>query len=410
MKINEKKLSKLSKRERFYFDVMMSGNSLYLRGKPGMAKSAIGLSIADKLGIKYIDKRLSQIDETDIGLYPVLNDAFTKLEKIGKLREFGYILEKEFNEIKQSLLETIKQGQVDLLSFAVPEWAFNANIEPTIIHLEELNRANVHVRNAALQLLNERQIGDLKLNDNVMIMSSGNLGEEDGTEVDEMDLALSNRLVIVDHDLPYEEWIQEYAQYHVWTIIIDYIRSNPAEYYKLPNEKELRYATPRSWTNLSKFILYKFGKDPQDLKQTVIPFLLEYGKSFVGHSVSNFVRYCQDISNININDILIRWDEVKNEVAGFNRARISELITNLRYMDLKTLDDSCFTNLLKFLDSLKGNEDELTSYIVHVLDITITEEDFATNLRIIQHFADKVKVIRKLASQNLKKAEVDPKK
>ena len=262
------------------------------------------------------------------------------------------------------------------------------------------------MRNAALQLLNERQIGDLKLNEDVMIMSSGNLGEEDGTEVDEMDLALSNRLVIVDHDLPYDEWIEEFAQYHVWSIIIDYIRANPAEYYKLPNEKELRYATPRSWTNLSKFIVLKFGKDPQDLKQTVIPFLLEYGKSFVGNSVSSFVRYCQDISNININDILIRWDEVKKEVAAFNRARISELITNLRFMDLKPLDDSCFTNLLKFLDSLKGNDDELTSYIVHILDSTITEEDFNTNIRIIQHFDAKVKAIRKLTSQNLKKAEV----
>jgi hypothetical protein len=403
MKIDEKKLSNLSKRELLYFDIMNSGNCLYLRGKPGMAKSAIGLAMTEKLGIKYIDRRLSQIDETDIGLYPVLDDAFSKLEKIGKLRELGYITEKEFERLKVPLIKSISEGQIDLLHFAVPEWAFNANVEPTIIHLEELNRANVHVRNAALQLLNERQIGDLKLNDNVFLMSSGNLGEEDGTEVDEMDLALSNRLVIVDHDLPYEEWIEEYARHHVWHIIIDYIRAYPAEYYKLPNEKEIRYATPRSWTNLSKFITYKWGKNPTDFKD-IIKFLTDNGRYFVGHSITRFVTYCQEVSNININDILIRWNEVKKEVAGFNRARISELISNLRYMDLKPLEDWQFDNLLKFLDSLKGNEDELTSFIVHILDTT-DEKNYSVNSKIIQHFDKKVRELRKYTSQNLKKAQ-----
>jgi len=403
MKIDDKKLANLSERERFYFDVLKSGNSLYLRGKPGTAKSAIGLSIATKLGIRYVDRRLSQIDETDIGLYPVLDDGYKKIEKLGKLKEYGYVTEEEFESMKIPILDNMKNGQVDVLHFAVPEWAFSANVSPTLIHLEELNRANLHVRNAALQLLNERQIGDLRLNDNVYLMSSGNLGEEDGTEVDEMDLALSNRLVIVDHDMPYEEWIKEYAQYHVWGIIIDYIRANPGEYYKLPNEKELRYATPRSWTNLSKFITSKWGKEP-DLKDEVIPFLLHHGKSFIGPSVTNFTRYCQDISNININDILIRWDEVKQEVAGFNRARISELISNLRYMDLKPLDGFQFDNLLKFLDSLKGNDDEVTSFIIHILDNT-NESNYEVNSKIIKHFEKKVKELRAYTSQNLKKAE-----
>lgn len=408
MKINEKLLKKLSKRERLYFDIMDSGNCLYLRGKPGMAKSAMGLSMTKKLGIKYIDRRLSQIDETDIGLYPVLSDAFTRLEKIGRLKELGFISVEEFNELKVPLIKTIKEGQIDLLHFAVPEWAFNANTEPTIIHLEELNRANVHVRNAALQLLNERQIGDLKLNDDVFLMSSGNLGEEDGTEVDEMDLALSNRLVIIDHDLSYEEWISEYAQYHVWSLIIDYIRANPMEYYKMPNEKELRYATPRSWTNLSKFIIHKWGKDPAELLE-IIEFLIYNGKSFIGHSITSFVKYCQDISNTNINDILIRWDDVKKEVTGFNRARISQLISNLRYLDLKSLKEYQFNNMLKFLDSLKGNDDELTSFIIYILDTT-NEENYSVNMKIIQHFDKKVQEIRRYTSQNLKKVEAEKEK
>lgn len=401
MKITEEKLNKLSDRERLYFDIMMSGNSLYLRGKPGTAKSAIGLSITKKLNIKYLDRRLSQIDETDIGLYPVLNDSYTKLNKIGNLRKLNYITEEEYNKLKKPLLESIINGQEDFLHFAVPRWAFDANVEPTIIHLEELNRANIHVRNAALQLLNERQIGDLKLNDNVLLMSSGNLGETDGTEVEEMDLALSNRLVILDHDLPYEEWIEQYAKENVWEIIISYIRSNPGEYYKLPNEKELRYATPRSWTNLSKFITYKIGNEPKlDL---VIPLLLKVGSGFIGNSITGFIRYCQDISNININDILIRWDEVKHEISSFNRARTSELLSNLKFIDLTTLEDSKIQNIIKFLTLIEknGNDDELTSYLIHILDTTnkINED---VHKKIIRSFRSKVKQLNEHSSRNLK--------
>jgi len=404
--ISEEKLNRLSERERLYMDILLSGNSLYLRGKPGMGKSAISLAMTKKVEIKHLDRRLSQIDETDIGLYPVLNDAYSKLEKIGKLKDLGYLTAEEFEDMKKPLLKSIKNGQIELLHFAIPDWAFSANIEPTLIHLEELNRANVHVRNAALQLLNERQIGDLKLNDNVYLMSSGNLGEADGTEVDEMDLALSNRLVILDHDLPYEEWIKEYAQYHVWHIIIDYIRTNAGEYYKMPNDKEIRYASPRSWTNLSKFITYKFGKEPK-LDQ-VIPLIMNNGcgRGFIGNSITNFIRYCQDISNININDILIKWEEVKSEVSNFNRARISELISNLKHMDLIILKDNEIQNLLKFLTSLKGagNDDELTSFIIHILDHT-NAKNYDVHQIIVNHFKEKVKQLREHTNRNLKKIE-----
>ena len=393
----------LSKREQLYFDIMKSGNSLYLRGKPGMAKSAIGLSMSKKLNYKYIDRRLSQIDETDIGLYPVLNDGFSKLDKLGKLKNLGYINDDEFENVKKTILETVKSGQIDLLHFAVPEWAFNANCQPTIIHLEELNRANIHVRNAALQLLNERQIGDLKLNDNVLLMSSGNLGEADGTEVDEMDLALSNRLVIVDHDLPYDEWISEYAIHEVWSIIVDYIRANPTEYHKFPNEKEIRYASPRSWTNLSKFIIYKWGKNAQNFEE-ILPFLINHGSSFIGDSITHFIRYCKNISNININDVLNRWDEVESEVLDFNRSRTSEFISSLRHMNITLLNDMQFNNMLKFLSTLEnGKDDELTSYIIFILD-NINDNNVNVYGRIIKHFNKKVQDIRKYTSQNLKKS------
>jgi len=41
MKINKQKYNTLTDKEKYYADIMLAGNTLYLQGKPGSAKSAI---------------------------------------------------------------------------------------------------------------------------------------------------------------------------------------------------------------------------------------------------------------------------------------------------------------------------------------------------------------------------------
>jgi len=159
------RMATLTPRERKYFMTMWPKSGvMYITSKPGIAKSAIAREIADKMGFKYLDIRLSMVDETDVGLYPNIS--------------------------------TVDNGgeMVKCLDFVVPRWAIEANKQPTIIHFEELNRAQLPVRNAALQILLERCIGtEFKFNDTVLMMASGNLGDEDGTDVEEFDNALNNR-------------------------------------------------------------------------------------------------------------------------------------------------------------------------------------------------------------------------
>jgi hypothetical protein len=82
--------------------------------------------LSDKMDFAYSDIRLSMVDETDVGLYPSLSE----IDMDGEM--------------------------VKCLDFVVPRWAVEANKRPTIIHFEELNRASQQVRNAALQILLER--------------------------------------------------------------------------------------------------------------------------------------------------------------------------------------------------------------------------------------------------------------
>ena len=327
------RLHLLTPRERRYFTVMWPKYGvLYITSKPGIAKSSIAKSIAEKMGFAYQDQRLSMKDETDVGLYPSLSD--------------------------------MDNGQ-KCLDFVVPRWAVEANKRPTIIHFEELNRASLPVRNAALQILLEREIGtDFKFNDTVLMMASGNLGDEDGTDVEEFDAALNNRLIHYNHTLGADEWIDNFAKDKCHSVIVSFIKAYPEKLYQNPTENTKAYATPRSWTMLSQFIVANFGKEASP--REFLPALQEVAHGYVGNGAQRFLQYCQEMINITIQDIIDRFDKVEKELDKYNRDKNSELINSLKEYDIKKFSDKQLDNVVKFLKRV--GHDELTAYLLHVLD------------------------------------------
>ena len=331
----QEKLSLLTPKERKYFAVMWAKYGvLNITSKPGVAKSAIGRSIADKMGFRYMDIRLSMVDETDVGLYPSVTEV------------------------------DVDGNSVKCLDFVVPRWAIEANKQPTIIHFEELNRASQQVRNAALQILLEREIGTaFKFNDNVIMMSSGNLGDEDGTDVEEFDSALNNRLVHINHVLAVDEWIENFAQDNVHRLIVSYIKAHPEQMYKTSDNAKA-YASPRSWTMLSEFIVTNFGEDASP--REFLPLLKEVATGYVGNSAMKFVQYCEDMLNISIEDVLNNYDKIKKDLAKYNRDKNSELIQSLKEIEITKLNEKQLKNVVKFLENV--GDDEKTAYLLYILD------------------------------------------
>jgi hypothetical protein len=352
------KLPTLTNREQSYFRMMWGKSGvMYITAKPGVAKSAIARSIAQKMGFRYMDIRLSMVDETDVGLYPHVSD---------------------------------NEG-VKCLDFVVPRWAIEANKQPTIIHFEELNRASQSVRNAALQILLERQIGvNFKFNDTVLMMSSGNLGDEDGTDVEEFDSALNNRLIHIKHTLSFPEWVEGFAKDNVHKMIVSYLQAHPENLYKTSDNSQA-YATPRSWTFLSDFIVSNFGMDagPREF----LPILKEIAAGYVGNSAMKFLQYCEDMLNININDIINDYDRVAADLKKYNRDKNSELIQSLKEMDLGKFTEKQLTNITKFLKGV--GEDELTAYLLFILDnnLDISKPKIKTFLL---GFEDVLRTIKKI--------------
>lgn len=358
----KEKLSTLTPKERKYFSVMWGKSGvLYITSKPGVAKSAIGRSIASKMGFRYMDLRLSMVDETDVGLYPSINEV-------------------EDNGVK-----------IKCLDFVVPRWAIEANKQPTIIHFEELNRASQQVRNAALQLLLERQIGtEFKFNNTVLMMSSGNLGDEDGTDVEEFDAALNNRLIHMNHSLSVDEWIDGFAEKNVHRLIVSYIKTHPEQLYKISDNCKA-YATPRSWTFMSDFIVANFGEEASP--REFLPILKEVASGMVGNSAMKFVQYCEDMLNISIKDVLDNYDGIKKDLEKYNRDKNSELIQSLKELDITKLKDNQLDNVVKFLNNV--GDDEKTAYLLYILD-NIADVSNPKLKRFLLKFEDLLRTIKKI--------------
>ena len=388
----------LSDKEKKYYKIMNAKSGvLYIYSPPGFAKSAITRNIAKKLGAQYFDIRLSMVDETDVGLFPMIDDIIIN------------------GETKK------------VLHHVVPDWAYLANEKLTIIHFEELNRSSSSVRNAALQILLEREIGTFfKFNDNVLMCASGNLGEDDGTDVEEFDAALNNRIIQLEHELPFTEWYENYAKEFICPTIVDFLKNHGEYYWKKTDNKSKNkaYATPRSWTFLSDYIWVNFGKNkyttrydndgnvildidgtPKQFRNFPSPIvwlndIKQIGHGYIGVSNVRFFKYCEDILKISIDHILNDYDSIENEIKSFSRDKKSELLQSMKERKVSKLNIDQINNLLKFLNTI--SDDECVGYLLHVLD-----KEFVTDLNIkknsIEDFENSKKIQNFLADPILDK-------
>lgn len=265
----------LSKRERRLWNkIRPNSGVVFMLSNPGMSKSSTARSIADKLGMRYIDLRLSTMDETDLGVFPRVKEI----------------------------------GNVSVVTGCVPEWAFQCSDgQPTLIHFEELNRAPQNVRNAALGVLLERQIGQFKLPDSVFMVSSGNHVSNHDSDVQELGTALLNRMVFTNFTLTIQEWRKEFAESHgVDSIILDYLSENPNDFIASSTTLEKiagtnsQYPSPRSWTFLSDYLT---GLDKQDRQEAL--FSIEDIGSYVGDEcATRFVSFAKIKKDYTIEDVL----------------------------------------------------------------------------------------------------------
>lgn len=345
----------LTQRESDYLRIMQAQYLvLYVKGRPGNAKTAILKSIADKEGYTLIDLRLATMDETELGVYPIP--------------------------------KTSAAGDYKVISAAVPEWAEKTldQSKKYLVVFEELNRAALAVRNAALGLLLERRIGpNFTFGPNVLMAATGNLGVEDGTEVEELDTALKNRLITVEHRIDIDEWVRDYANENVHQDIVRYLTEKPSHYYPEMKEQEkngggLVVVTPRTWDGFSKFIINHYGKNStwKDYGKEIE----RIGQYYIGVLNASFCKWVSDNTRLTLSDVL--GGKVK-DYSKFNRENLNEVLSDLKVHKIMNITLKEFTHVKKYLMSL---EDDIRYGALWDLTTEIPFEDKDTKIPVVTEF------------------------
>jgi hypothetical protein len=185
-------------------------------GSPGVGKSQIVCSIADKFGLDLIDIRLSQADPTDLSGFPKVN--------------------------AQGRADYCPMQHFPLVGDTVP-----AGKNGWMIFLDELTSAPAAIQAAAYKLILDRRVGTHSLHDKVVMVAAGNR-ETDNAIVHEMSTALQSRMAHIDMVVDVDEWVAWAHAAGVDHRITDFVKFKPSILYTFtPDHSDHTYACPRTW-------------------------------------------------------------------------------------------------------------------------------------------------------------------
>jgi AAA domain (dynein-related subfamily) len=287
----------------------------YIWGRPGIGKSQAVRQVADEMGLKFIDLRLSQLESSDLRGIPVPDMA----------RGIARWLPPEFLPF-----DGVKQYEGT----------------SGILLLDELNRARTDVLQAAFQLVLDRQVGMHHVMDSWFIVAAGNLGMEDKTDVNEFDSALKNRFIHFTVDVNLDTWVAWAQKANVHPDVINYLQGKPNHLFYTVKEDDNVFVTPRSWEKFSDILKQNPDTDPKEITQLI-------GSAIINGCAGHFIKYLESKEIISPKDIIDRYTEVTNKIKALQRDQVYQLNTELASYIVKSLNkDANKTRRNKALESV----------------------------------------------------------
>lgn len=219
------------------------GNPIMLWGKPGIGKSSIVRECGKELGYSeenIIDQRLPQLDPTDLRGIPMPD------HETGRAK--WYLPEFWPERAEENGTKTIKKnGKMIKYKYK----AGNCPDGPGILFLDEIDKATVAVKNASLQLVWDRKLGNYTMPNDWAIVLAGNR-PEDGCYSYELGKALDNRMshVTVEEDL--NVWVRWALKSNINEDIIAFLKFKPNMLFHETGENA--FPTPRTWEMASRLI------------------------------------------------------------------------------------------------------------------------------------------------------------
>ena len=147
-------------------------------------------------------------------------------------------------------------------TFVLPSWFVRGCREPVVLFLDELNRSMPQVQQAFFQVVLDRSLGNdangnpMVLHPETRVFAAVNHGAE--YDVNDMDPALLRRFWTVDLEPTTEDWLTWAANASIDSVLIDFIRQNPAHLRVDPGSVEMGTVCPTnaSWHRLNDSLVH----------------------------------------------------------------------------------------------------------------------------------------------------------
>lgn len=192
--------------------------SWMLHGRPGVGKTQVVRTLAERIGAELYDVRLTTIEPQDLRGLPYYD-----------------------HEAQRTV-------------WYRPEDLPDDPARPAVLFLDELTAASPYLQPTVYGLLQERRVGRHRLPDSVFVVAAGNT-VEDGAVAYEMGTALSDRLIHLQVQANARDWLERYAvDTGLHPAVTAFLRSRPD--LLDTTEESLRRGdmiacTPRSWERVS---------------------------------------------------------------------------------------------------------------------------------------------------------------
>jgi len=191
----------------------------FVQGQPGVGKSAVVQEYANESSFEFVDARLAYYAPQDVQGFPYL--------------------------------DTDANGNRTMRMSLPAFWPRTSN---PVIALEEFNCAARAVQNVALQLLNDRCIGEHKLPDEAVVVLLGNRAE-DRVNIEKLSSAVVNRIVNIRVRLDLDSWVKWAQKHDIDPLVIAFLRFRPDLLSTFNGAKwdgVSNFASPRTWEKASK--------------------------------------------------------------------------------------------------------------------------------------------------------------
>ena len=267
-----------------------------IRGRHGIGKSQVVYQLAEKLGMKVVERRASQMQEGDLVGMP---------SQTPKVTDKG----------------------TEVSSFNSFEWFVECCENPRILFFDEVDRGEQQVRQGIMELTDSRKLFGKVLHPNTIIIAAVNGGKH-GTEyqVGEMDPAELDRWTIFDVEPSVDDWL-DWASDKVNPLMWSFVNQNRDHLeHKEAFQPDEIYPSRRSVVRLDSVLtragLYANPKQNLDLVMNIAMGFIGLGAAAAFREfVINYEDHlaAEDIVNNG------RWEETKEWGVNEHLAMTSKL-------------------------------------------------------------------------------------